>query len=496
MRRPTATLTPMRRLAAAATCVLALIVHAGDARAHPGDDALAAYRTYKTAPSQRQREQAQFELGVSLRALKLYQSAYGIFSEIADHPEHVAFKPTLRELTRLAANLPSAADVEERVGKYDDVAVEALRASDPEEYTRAQFLRGRFAYGNRRFDEAIRLFNQVEPRAVYYPRAQFYTGLAHIQMRRPSPAVRAFKRVVTAVPDEAIEDGDRVRDLALLSIARTYYSAGEARVAIDYYRHVDTTSEYWSDVMLEQGWAYFAAGDHARALGNVHMRDDLLDVDPESDILRSFIYLANCQWDDAASTAARVHVSYRPLRTEVGKIAFDDDAAFYQFARAVRDGKSTLSGLRRRFVENALSDREFLRHLQYVAVIEDELRRFSRAPASFRESALGGDVKDGLVLARDIATKNAGSLARERLARAIGELDERLRDDADLLAAAFAAKNGKLDLRTVPWRISPKASEKNVVTGDEEHVIWPWTGEIWADEAGSYRQSIQSKCSR
>jgi hypothetical protein len=40
----------------------------------------------------------------------------------------------------------------------------------------------------------------------------------------------------------------------------------------------------------------------------------------------------------------------------------------------------------------------------------------------------------------------------------------------------------------------PAGSEKNLVSGDDEHVIWPFTGEFWSDEVGTYRQSIQSKC--
>ena len=73
-------------------------------------------------------------------------------------------------------------------------------------------------------------------------------------------------------------------------------------------------------------------------------------------------------------------------------------------------------------------DRQLLRNLEYVQVLDDEEARFKKAPASFQDSPLGNDVKDALQLARDLAVRNAGQLARERYQRNLDELNEHLRD--------------------------------------------------------------------
>ena len=344
-------------------------------------------------------------------------------------------------------------------------------------YWHLSYLLGRHQYQNRQYERALRLLAKVERPSKYYGRAQFLSGIANVQMRHPVDAVRSFANIVQPVdasnadrPDDDRPDDDRLRDLASLSIARTYYSASvrlDARgatdmnksgvqVALKHWNAVDPTSEYWLEAFFEQSWAYFMMGDHARALGNVHTltaTNLLTGYNPEVDILKSTIYVANCQYDDATTLAARFQTTYQPVASELTRTlaaieGADQDEGLYELAKDVRAGGLKLPALIRPVVTQALGDRQFLRHLQYVTVLEDELKRIARTPSAFRDSALGGDMKDGTQRARDIAVRNVAEVARERAKR----------------------------------------------RGDEEHVIWPFTGELWSDEVGTYRQSIRSKC--
>ncbi|MBX3190260.1 MAG: hypothetical protein KF819_24890, partial [Labilithrix sp.] len=82
-----------------------------------GDAALALYRVYKgeTGDDEGNKQLAQYHLAISLYRLKFYQGAYGIFSEIADKPNHLKFNETLLWLAKLATDLPEPADIVERV---------------------------------------------------------------------------------------------------------------------------------------------------------------------------------------------------------------------------------------------------------------------------------------------------------------------------------------------------------------------------------------------
>src|SRR6185369_16826760 len=112
---------------------------------------------------------------------------------------------------------------------------------------------------------------------------------------------------------EGVEDVDRMRDLAYLSMARTYYSASvrlagdgypkidekKLSAAVKYWNRVDVSSEYWLDALFEESWAYFMAGDYPHALGNIHTLESPYFPNsfyPEADILKGVIYFTICQY--------------------------------------------------------------------------------------------------------------------------------------------------------------------------------------------------------
>lgn len=447
--------------------------------ASPLDDAVAAHRTTLDPKAAKvDRELAQLELAARLFELRLYQPSFAVFSAIADDPKHAAFERSLAWLAKLTTVLPEPADVEERIAKYDDRAIEAHHL---------EIYRGRWYFRVRQYDQAVRWFAKVSRDSRHYARAWFLAGVANVHLKRGPEAVAAWKRVAAAADREDAYEDDRLRDMALLAIARTYYSTKSYDAALEYWRAVDETGELWLDALYEQSWAYFMTGDHARALGNLHTLKTEFFANawyPEADHLKSVIYLANCQYDDAKTLAARFHRRYAPIAKELRALPINDDEAAYRFTRDVRDGKAPVSSATRPAAETALSDRELLRHLLYVTVLDDEKKHFLRTPASLRDGPLGTDIKDALDLGRDVAIRSVGQLARERIVRAATELERLLAENAKILAA---------DRADVGMRM-PAGTDKNVVRGDDEHVIWPFTGEFWADEAGSYRQSIQSKC--
>ena len=488
-----------------------------------GDASLALYRVYKgeTGDDEGNKQLAQYHLAISLYRLKFYQAAYGIFSEIADKPNHLKFNETLLWLAKLATDLPEPADIVERVGKYNDAAIEKFNNQNQRElYWQLNYLLGRYKYRNRQYEDALRLFSKVSRESKYYIKGQFFSGISNVQVRKSVPAVQSFQKIVGAIDEgvEGIEDEDRMRDLAFLSMARTYYSASvrldennaptidssKLSAAVKYWNKVDVGSEYWLDALFEESWAYFMAGDYAHALGNVHTIQSPYFPNsyyPEADVLKAVIYFANCQYDDAEIIVAKFQAKYQPIYDDLNKVLgrFKGDEAdepFYKFLKDVRDEKADLPPRIKIVVHNALSDRQLLRHLSYVQVLDDEGKRFGKAPGSFRDSPLGNDVKDSLQLARDIAVRNAGQLARERYQRNLDELNEHLRDSAKILIDINSAKRNQLDAAIAGSQVTSQESERNIVKPDEEHVVWPFDGEYWRDELGFYRQTITSKCGR
>jgi hypothetical protein len=221
---------------------------------------------------------------------------------------------------------------------------------------------------------------------------------------------------------------------------------------------------------------------------------------PEADILKAQIYFATCQYEYATTVVAAFKVKYEPIQKQlnavVTKVEKPEDA--FKFFQDVVAKKADLPPESKRIIELSLGDRQLLRYLEYVKVIDEEASRFTKAPDSFKNSNLGNDVKDALDNTRTLAVESGGNLVKERYQRNLDELNEHLRDAAKILIDITAAERSKLDQAVDSGTKFTEADAKiyGVVNPDEEHILWPFDGEFWRDELGFYRQVVVSKCGR
>lgn len=463
---------------------------------------------------------AQYYLAISLYRLKFYQASYAIFSVIADNSNHLKFKETLLWLAKLATQLPEPADIIERVGKYTDEQIARFdNAQQRDLFWQLNYMLGRYKYRNRQYEDAVRVFQKVDKKSEYYIKAQFFTGISYVQLRKSVPAVKSFERVQKAIEDgTASEDDARLNDLASLSMARTYYSASirldaetnaptvdakKLSAAVKYWNDIDVASEYWLDALFEESWAYFMAGDYPRSLGNIHTIESPYFPNsfyPEAQILKAVVYFSNCNYEAATTVVARFNKKYTPIRDQLEAVlkrfkGANQEEPFFKFLKEVHEGKADLDPKIRGIVENALSDRQLLRNIHYVQVLDDEMARFRKAPPNFRSSALGTQIEDALKLARDLAVRQAGELAMQRYQRNLDEINEHLRNGEKILIDITAAQRNLLDEKIAKGRVTAAESKIfGVVKPDAEHVRWPFKGEYWRDELGFYRQVVESAC--
>ena len=228
-----------------------------------------------------------------------------------------------------------------------------------------------------------------------------------------------------------------MRDLAFLSMARTYYSASISldrdQLADDRQHQADRRGQ-----VLEQGRrrpastgstrssrsrgrTSWPATTRTRSATSTRSQSPYFPNSfyPEADVLKAVIYFSNCQYDDATTVVAQFNKKYTPIKEELEKVlkhfkGENKEEPFFKFLLEVRAGKAATSAERiRPIVENALSDRQLLRNIEYVKLLDDEDKRFKKAPPSFQSSPLGNDVRDALKLARDLAVRQRrGARAR------------------------------------------------------------------------------------
>lgn len=466
---------------------------------------------------------AQYFLSISLYRMKLYQASYALFGFIADNRNHLKFNETLLWLAKLATQLPEPADIIERVGRYRDTEIASFNNDKQKDlYHQLNYLLGRYKYRNRQFEEAIRLFNKVDEESPYYIQAQFFAGTSYVQLRKSVPAVQAFQRIETAARSsvEGVEDEDRIRDLAFLSMARTYYSASiqldpetnapnvnaqKLSAAVKNWNQIQPSSEYWLQALFEESWAYFMAGQYPKALGNIHTIQSPYfpgSFYPEGEILKAVIYFSNCNYEAATTVVARFNKRYVPIQEELQKVLArfkgeQQTEPFFKFLLSVRDGTADLPPNIAGIVKESMSDRQLLRGIEYVRVLDEEMARFQQTSSAFKTSALGNQVSEVLKIARDLAVQDAGDLARSRYQRNLEELAEHLRNGEKILIDITAAQRNELDQAIAQNQVNQQESKIfGIVKPDEEHMLWPFDGEYWRDELGFYRQVVESACGR
>ncbi len=503
---------------AAITCVLVL-ASSGSARADtdakalfeagrwPGAAVALSNLSRSPAASRADKELAQYELAIALYRMQLRLPAFGIFSMIADDPHHSKRVETLLWLATLGADLPEPADVMERVGKYTDVEIAHFNNQNQREiYWRLCYLLGRYQLRNRQLEEAIRTFGLVGQRSTSYLQGQFLTGIASVQLRRSVPAVQAFQRMLAAIAEGGHADAAHMGNLALLSIARVYYSASvriddnnlptvnpsSLSAAVKFYRKVDVTSSAFTDALFEESWALYLSGDYGGALGNL---DFLSSSDgkarhAEGAVLGAMIKFLLCRYDETTSALTKLRATYDPLRAELARaevaLSTEDDAAHVALVRRelARPGS---------VVADTLSDRMFADHLTYDTYLADERKRFDATPASFRTSAAGSDAADVLTLVREIESRNIGQLAHERITRAREDLDTQLGEAAKLTLDLVAAQRSQLNAGIATNMISP--SETSAAPAARPHAMsWPLNG--LTAPPPSYRAAVTSQCPR
>ncbi len=314
----------------------------------------------ETGDDEGNKQIAQYHLAICLYRLQFYQASYGIFSAIADKPNHLKFNETLLWLAKLATQLPEPADIVERVGKYkrDQIA----RFNNPQQrdlYWHLNYLLGRYKYRNRNYEEAISLFEMVDKKSKYNVHAQFFSGISYVQLRKSVPAVKSFQRVVTAIEDgaEGVDDESRMRDLAYLSMARTYYSAS---VRLDEQQRADDRREQTlappsstgtgstspastgsTPSSRSRGRTSWPATTGARSATSTRSspRTSPTRSIPEADILKAVIYFTICQYDDATTVVARMKKKYEPIEKELEAVLnrFKGEGGEQQFFEFLKD---------------------------------------------------------------------------------------------------------------------------------------------------------------
>jgi hypothetical protein len=461
-------------------------------------------------------ELAEYRLAVALHELGLLRSSYDEFAAIAGRRRHTAFLGSMRWIARLSWELPEPAGVMDAAAQYHEDEIKKLTGPELARERSALFYwAGRRDYHARRLEQTILAQEQVEPSSAFYLKAKILEGMAYTLLRKKIPSVKAFQKAIAAVDakEEPSLEEDRLRDVAVILVARAYYTdsiaepgsraatidANRLSAAVKYWQRVRPESLEWRDALLEASWGFFMAGDYPHAIGNLYTYRSPFFPEPvseEANLLEGIMAYTLCDYDGAISMAARIRRDgariQRDLSAALAAIRADGgEGRLFALIEAARDGRPAPFALPRAAI--VTGDRPILRQVDYARALDRERAAIDRSPA-LRDSALGRDLREQLALSRALVPRAAAGIAEARYERAIEELQANQLDGERLL---LDAKAGQAEQRRDgPRIVDDDAMVYGQINPDHEHFIWPFDGEYWRDEIGSYRAVVASRCGR
>lgn len=465
-------------------------------------------------------QKAQFFLGKSLYHLRYYQSALAVFDEISEQGRNnLFFDQTLQWLAQLGSQLPEPAGIIDKIGRFGVDQLEQFNTADNADlYNQLLYLMGRSKYNQGEFEQAIELFKKVDRANKWYVKARFFEGISYIRMRKASPASTAFREIIEAIDEgdaSGVEDADRMKGLAWVSLARVYYTAankvnaeGVRQVngvmlgnAVEAWNKLNPDSEYWLDALFEESWAFFLADEYSRALGNVHTLFSPYFKEsfyPEALVLKAVVFFTNCQMKNATAIVQLFHEKYDPVKTTLDELLtkYQDNAQFFEFLKKVRTGEANLPPAARGIINSALSDRAVLANLEYVALLEQEEQTLNKGPGQFKSSSLGARILQDILVAKSFAIDQAGEIAKARYNRLVDDMQDLSNQIDTVEIEVLNWERGQLGQELQAQMTAASESSGGKVYVSPEHNVWPFNGEYWRDELGYYRQQVTYRCGR
>jgi len=493
---------------------------------HYPEAARAGYEVMRETGDADQSAEAEYLLAKSLYRMKMYHSALRHFSKVlARGTDKRFFRPSLEWLFFISRKTVDEDIVLDDVARYSTVAFPPRYQSEFRYLLARYYLiraealigAGQVADGRAALKQARQLVEMVPRSTAYFAKARFLAGTAAYQdataglqagqVSSPTAlaeAVSAFQEVVRVTnprdPD-AFHDW-HTRELAFMNLARIHFEARQNRAAIHYYGKVDRGGDAWLEALYEMAWAEYRIGDYERALGNMITLNSPFFQDeyfPESLTVKAIIYYENCRYTEARATLDDFEAIYGPVHDELDRLTGREQPpeAFYQLLEdiQIKQKAKRSTALLDRILKLALSDNDLKRLNGSIQETEAEMDAVADNPESFRYSEVAKQLLDELKGERRAAKARAGLIARAKL--------EQERDDLkDLLGKGLRIKfeTQEKEKQFLESKIAGQASPEtlrryrySVATSDQDQ-YWPYEGEYWRDELGTYQYTLTKGC--
>jgi tetratricopeptide (TPR) repeat protein len=462
-----------------------------------GNYADAAYKFFDISendPNQANQLAAEYFAGASLLKMKLYQPAYYYFSGIVKTgPNHPFFDKAAEGLIEIADGLKDDLFIPELLMKFYTPEFAKLQ---PEILNRINYIIGELANRKMKHGEAVQFLNVIPRSSAYYTRASYLKGIILLRSNRIADAQAEFESILSATKSPKLNEyQQKVRDLAIMALARLHYRNGDYKKAVQYYEMIPRFSDNWFDSLFESGWAFFQLQDFGFALGRVHtlFAPNYLEVfQPETYILRSTIYFYACLYDESKANLELFYKRYKDMADKITPLLTSQDASPEYYFGLVAGAPLTKQN------EVPLEIRKHLRanprFKNFVSFWLELERERAVVEKTWGNSRFASANKAIIQSQSDILTKIIGRWTQQRLQNLRDSLVD-FTNQAQLID--FETVNEQRKILTSADRAKASGSKPKLgrPEADIDKVFyWEFNKEYWVDELGYYYFTLRKEC--
>jgi hypothetical protein len=495
---------------------------------------MAAFEILKDPKMAGHHTEARYVVAKALYRMGLYHSALGEFSKIlAVGPQTKFFKPSLEWLFFISRKTKNEQVILDEIARYANHEFpEKFRSEFRYLLARYHFVRGRaldqvgqVGEADRSFEEVKRLTLMIPRTDGFYPRAKYLEGLAYFRDGSKSrtadarrgdvsmaKAIESMKEVVRLTRPGGVKTIEQasldqsLRELAFMQLARTHYGMQQNRYAIFYFSKIERGTNQWLESMFEASWANYRVGQYEQALGNLitlsspFFREEYF---PEALILKAVIYYENCRYRESNLILQDFERTYLPVHDQLEQLVRQEmDASEYygvlaEVQKKNREGlqKSGTDIILERILRLALTDQDLKKTNDSILELEAELDAFGDKADTFKYSELSKELLEGLKVQRTSLIEKAGIMSKGKLETELLALKQllanglRIKFETTTKEKEFLEEQLKAGGRTA----IVKKYRYSVAVADDQ-LYWPYEGEYWRDELGTYQYTLTKGC--
>lgn len=451
------------------------------------------------------KQKAQLFLGLSLFRLNLKQVAAFPLVQLVREGSKENRKKALDVLVSIADSLDESSLLDYSLAMVtpEDLSETGLSV--------VYYRLGELALKKGETDKALSHFRNSLGQKGDSSEALYSIATTYLIRKEPESAIPYFQKLLEKYDSQP--STDRKKSMATLGLARAYYQAKKWPQAAELYRRIPKDDVFYRESLMELSWALFRGGQFRSALSplqTLHTPFYNNFYDPESILLHGIILLFSCRYEEITPLINTFEANYPPSMAKVQE--------WIESPRGVQDYFDEISrALKALNVEKRTGEVKTENRLPFFIVrtlleqndISVEIRYLDKMKSEELQikKLYGGVNKSSLY---EYASKIIAGRSRASRTRMALRLQEHLKQMYDAysefsLQANFLKYEMLGGLRTtLKDKMASSSSvddSLNASLGRDYYVkngyrYWPFQGEFWRDEMGSYQYVGVNACEK